>query len=402
MSRQVHHGSHDAERGFSLLEALIAIGIIVLVALCGLLACSSLAHTAITATDEQRSTAAIDTQATLLRNDAATAFAVYLPAAGDAAVQATEIDFFAKDDAGRALRWRYRYDPRAHTLQRSDYDATGSSGVRDVRTGVIDPAAVYPPLGGITHFTATALAADTLGDSQRNPYSGIAALFSTVPQARSVRYDAPGAGLPAAIGGNGIVQIVLGNDTATRVIHLVAGSMAAGFTITGVPVWHAIVYRVDQSHRFLLGAASKSHVFINARVDVSYDGWNTRLRWCEFNLLGAPDGLDGDDVHADYTPAEPVEHAENILAACRARRPVPPAATETENPPDADALAPPLPGQTAPPCWVHPGPGGRCWPAAAPADWAPPSPAPLESPPPAWCAAHPRSPACRSTAHERP
>jgi hypothetical protein len=100
--------------------------------------------------------------------------------------------------------------------------------------------------------------------------------------------------------------------------------MPTGFTVTGMLVWHAIVYRVDQSHRFDFGVAGKSHVFINARVDVSYDGWATRQKWCDVNLLGNPDGLDPHDPHADYKPDEPVEQSDNIIAACRRSNPLPP------------------------------------------------------------------------------
>jgi hypothetical protein len=129
--------------------------------------------------------------------------------------------------------------------------------------------------------------------------------------------------------------------------------MPTGFTVTGALLWHAVVYRVDQSHRFMGGPAGKSHVFIRARVDVSYDRWASgAVRWCDFNLLGDPDGLDGHDPHADYKPDEPIEQAANILAACRARYPLPPARNSGGNPADADADAGSrsalLPGQIPP------------------------------------------------------
>ena len=160
----------------------------------------------------------------------------------------------------------------------------------------------------------------------------------------------PASGAPAAVGGNGLVEVSIANEATARIVHLAAGSMPTGFTVTGVPLWHAVVYRVDQTHRFLFGAAGKSHVFINARVDVSYDGWNTRIAWCDFNLLGNPDGLDAHDPHADYRPNEAIESAPTILAACRLRRPQPPAQGSAGYPPDADTVQPPLPGNGTPHC----------------------------------------------------
>jgi hypothetical protein len=267
--------------------------------------------------------------------------------------------------------------------------------VRDVKTGSIDSAAAYPPLEHVTRFVAAAIAADRLGDPAVNDYHALGGLFTRTPRALPVPYADPALDAPAAVGGNGVVQVALANATTARIVHLAAGAMPTGFTVTGAPLWHAVVYRVDQSHRFALGVAGKSHVFINARVDVTYDRWATKpILWCDFNLLGDPNGLDGHDPHADYKPDEPLERAPNILAACRRRHPLPPDRDSPGNPPDADAVHSPLPGQTAPPCWTQPGPGGRCWPATAPPDWAPPSPFPAERPPISWCTSHALSPAC--------
>lgn len=256
-----------------------------------------------------------------------------------------ELDFYSKADDGRPILWRYFYAAAAQTLQRWDFDPTGARGVRDAKTGVIDAAATYPPLNGITHFRATAISADRLGDPAYNIYSGIGALFTRPPRALPVRYAAVPGG-SAAVGGNGVMQVSLTSQAAARVLDLAAGSMPTGFTISGAPVWHAIVYRVDQSHRFLLGTAGKSHVFINARVDVSYDHWASKIAWCDFNLLGNPDGLDPHDPHADYKPNEPLERSENILAACRQRHPLPPARNSADNPADPDTVRPPLRRQT--------------------------------------------------------
>jgi hypothetical protein len=369
------------------LEALIATALVVLIGFVGLAACQTVAGVLAASNTARFGANAVEREAEQLQADAATAFAVFVPSGG----VRPEVDFYAKADDGSALFWRYVYDPAARTLQRWDYDANGTVGVRDVVTGAIDTGAAYPALMRLTSFRAAALSVDALGDPGINRYSGIAALFEHAPRPYAVHYTAAGSGSLGAVGGNGVVAVELADATTSRVIHLAPGSMPAGFTVTGALVWHAIVYRVDQSHRFLLGAAGKSHVFINAHVDVSYDRWATRIPWCDFNLLGNPGGLDAHDPHADYTPNQAFEQANTILAACRQRHLTPPQIGTAGNATDPDAIHAPLPGQTAPPCWTNPGPDGRCWPTDAPSDWVPPSPLPSETPPAAWCATHGRS-----------
>jgi Tfp pilus assembly protein PilV len=331
------------DRGFTILEALIATALVTLVAFTGLAACKMIARVTLSSGAASSAADAVDEQIAALHNDAATAFAVFVPAADRLghANHGQEIDFFSKADDGRPIRWCYAYDAQTQTLQRWDYDAGGPYGVRNETTGVVDSSVAYPPLKHVARFAATALPADQLGDPDHNTYFGVAGFFAHTPQALPVRYAAPNA--PDALGGNGVVQIELANATNARTVHLAAGSMPTGFTVTGVPLWHAIVYRVDQTHRFLIGAAGKSHVFINAHVDVSYDGWATKIPWCDFNLLGAPGGLDPHDPHADYKPNEPVEGAQSILAGCRKRQPLPPPPGSAGFPGDGDTGRAPAP-----------------------------------------------------------
>ncbi len=393
----------SAEHGFSIIEVLIAGAIIAVMGLIGLTTCKAVAGITQTIYTAGHDAAAVDAQITQLRNDAASAFAVFVPAADMQGAPnggpsgAHEIDYYAKGDAGQDLLWRYFFDAAQHTLARFDYDSAGTSGVRDPATGRIDPAAQYPPLHGITAFSARAVPANELLASDEDRYAGLAALLSRTPQAYAVRYDRPDFDIPAA-GGNGVVIVTLANAAAARMVHLAVGALPSGFTITAFPVWHAVVYRVDQTHRYNGGFFGKSSVFINARIDVSYDNWKTRVPWCEFNVLGNPHGLDGKtDPHRDYTPDEPVEQAATLLQHCRAVNPTPPP-PGPGNPPDASVTSQLQPVSTPLPCWVNPGPAGRCWPADAPPDWTPPSPLPLDTPPPQWCSTHARSLACPAAA----
>jgi hypothetical protein len=332
----------DGAAGFTVIEVLVAIALGVLVAFAGLAACSTVAAILRASSLAAGGADAIESAAAGLRSDAASAFAVFVPPrdAAGAPNAGRELDFYARAADGTPLFWRYVYDPQARSLQRTDYDAAGNAGVRDPATGVIDPRAAYPPLTGVTRFAAVAIDADALGDPAQNGYAGIGRLFAHPPHAYGVHFAGAG---PDALGGNRIVAITLAGSAAARTIHLAAGVMPSGFTVGGAPLWHAVVYRVDQSHRFLLGPAGKSHVFIDARVDVSYDGWKTRTRWCQFNLLGNPDGLDPHDPHADYKPDEPIEQTDAILAACRRLYPQPPAPSAPDNPPDPGAVHAPLP-----------------------------------------------------------
>jgi len=394
----------SGERGLTLIEVVIASAIITLMALIGIAACKALAGVTATLYTAGHDSAAIDAQAARFRDDAATAFAVFVPASdingapNPSPEGAHEVDYYAKTDSGAEYLWCYFYDAARHTLQRFDYDSHGTRGVRDGRTGAIDAAASYPPMFAVRAFSAQTVSADELGDPAHNPYGGFAALLAHPALPRSVSYDHPGLDIPAAAGGNAIVQVSLANATTARVVHLMPGSLPSGFTVIGLPRWHAIVFRVDQTHRFWFGPAGKSHVFINARVEVSYDNWKTHPRWCEFNLLGNPYGLDGHDPNANPQPKAPFEQAESLLNRCRARNPTPPPPGSSGNAPEPDVVTPQTPGPTPtpPPCWTDPRPPqGRCWPPDAPVDWPPPAPLPADPPPPWWCQTHAQSPACR-------
>jgi hypothetical protein len=210
-----------------------------------------------------------------------------------------------------------------------------------VATGRIDPTATYPALTGIVAFSAATLSADALGDPARNAYSGVGGLFDHPPHAYAIPSGGSEVAGSVARGGNAIVTVSVANAGAGRIVHLAPAVLPSGFTVTGMPRWHAILYRVDQTHRFGTGLAGKSHVFINARIDVSYDGWKTRAVWCDFNLLGNPDGLDPHDPHADYRPDEAFEQAPALLADCRRLHPTPPPRASLGNAPEPGTVAPP-------------------------------------------------------------
>ncbi len=391
------------ERGFSLIEVMIAAAVFVVMMGTAVAAIVMTGNVMRSAATTQRGTGAIDRQVAELRAEAATASAVFVPPAdlhGEPNADGHEVDFYSKGQANRDVFWRYVFDAASATLRRYDYDpqVNAIGGVRDPRSGAIDAAASYPEIPDISAFSARVLEAGALADPAQNRY---AAAFSRVPSGEPVSLNDPANGrdVPGLVGGNRIVAISLANSKAARTIHIAAGTMPTGFYVGGNIKYHTVLYRIDQSHRFWFGAAGKSHVWIRGRASITYDDWASGPRvWCDYAIYGGDggDGLDPNDPHADYHTLRYDINAQPqaILDYCEQHATLPGriAAYAVPNP----YRTPLSIVDTPPPCWANPGTGERCWPVEAPIDWAP-SPRPADTPPPQWCAAHPRSAACGAT-----
>ena len=104
-----------------------------------------------------------------MRNDAATAFAVFVPAYdvfgapnGSGGSDAHEFDYYAKAEDGTEAWWAYVYDAKAGSVRRWDYqpNAAGTGarvmGAIDRVLGTIDPSASYPPITGVKTFSVRA------------------------------------------------------------------------------------------------------------------------------------------------------------------------------------------------------------------------------------------------------
>jgi YD repeat-containing protein len=391
----------NAQRGFTLLDVSLAIvlavalGLATLGVLRGMFAMSAAAATT------SGGSLTLEQTSDEMRSDADTAFAVFVPArdvmgrpnAGVAG--AHEIDFFTRTDSGAIASWAYYFDAGAHTLRRFDYDASGHVGEATRADGTIDVTARYPALTGVTEFRATTLQANDLVRSANVYAAAIApALVGATPKPLPVGFTAPGDTRDDRFGGNVTVQVAIATERGSQTLHLSTAALPSGFTVRAYPQIRAIVYRVDQTHRFWFGLAGKSHVFVRARLDISYDGWRTQppQTWCDFNLYGYPDGLTGgpaEDYHPEWFTESTagivydVTHGETPGATCPAAPPLPTSAV-------AVAGATPVPVvDTPPPCFAS----GSCWPPDAPPDWSP-SPAPIATPPIAWCATHPVSRLC--------
>lgn len=351
-----------------------------------------------------RGTLALEQQIDVLRSDAATSFAVFVPdrdVHGNANLAANgtghEIDFYSKNDAGLPVFWAYDWDAKAQTLQRYDYDTAGNVGQVDRTTGAIDQGRNYPVIPGVTSFAAQTLEATDLVGAKSAYASVIAPLFAgAAPRALPVGYDDGAAARADLYGGNTTVQVRISTLHGSRTIHLASAALPSGFTIHQYPEIRAIVYRHDTTDRSWLGLVQKSHVFIQARLLISYSHFTESqpIIWCDYNLYGYPHGLEAPfGADADYQPTwfpettagivYHVIHGRTLGSTCSK---TPPA---TSLPPSQIFSPPPDTQATQPPCFL----AGQCWPLGAPPDFSP-SPAPAATPPAWWCTTHASSTLC--------
>jgi type II secretory pathway component PulJ len=392
----------NRERGFTVIEVLIALTLTIALGFVTLGIVRALLVAGAANATAEGGALTLDAQADAMRGDAATAFAVFVPATdvmrqpNGGGATPHEIDFYTKTDTGAPTYWAYYYDAVAQTLERFDYDAAGHIGEADRATGAIDTAARYPIVPGVTQFDVTSLEANDLIGAKNAYASAVAPLFaSATPKPLPVGFDDGGPARTDLYGGNTTVAVTIATMRASRTVHLGTAALPSGFTIHAYPQIRAIVYRVDQTHRFWFGLAGKSHVFVNARLDISYDRWATQppRNWCDFNLYGYPSGLTGgaaENYHPEWFTESTagivydVTHGQTPGAVC----PTAPPANASVGASSAFTPPPDI-ADTPPPCFY----AGTCWPANAPPDWSP-SPAPAGTPPPAWCATHEASTLC--------
>jgi prepilin-type N-terminal cleavage/methylation domain-containing protein len=369
------------ERGFTLIEILIAAAICLAIAVTSIGVIASLLRAARQSPSNAAGTMSFEQQIDALRSDAATSFAVFVPERdvhgnlnGGSGHFGHEVDFYSKTDTGMPIFWAYDWDAQAKTLQRYDFDVVGHVGEADRQTGAIAQADHYPPTSGITSFSAQTLeATDLVGP--KNAYGSVIAplLTGTVPRALPVGYDVGPVTRTDLYGGNTTVQIELSTSHETRTVHLATGALPSGFTIREEPEIRAIVYRHDTTDRSWLGLVQKSHVFIQARLLVSYSHFSEAhpIVWCDYNIYGYPGGLEAPfQADADYQPTwfeettagivYHVIHGKTNGSTCSTSPPSAGAANESSQfftpPPDTQ--------ETPPPCFV----GGACRPANASAD----------------------------------
>ena len=149
------------------------------------------------------------------QHEAASAWAIFTPAQdvlgglNCSAGSCREVDFFARDTAGGAHFWAWRFDAAAHQLQRYTYGYPAASGAT--------PSASGPPLAGITAFGAHRLPASELL---------VPALRGYVPKDVTVNF-----GFPSVDGGNALTVIDVANDAERIVREYLPATTPSGFDV---------------------------------------------------------------------------------------------------------------------------------------------------------------------------
>jgi type II secretory pathway pseudopilin PulG len=412
------------QRGFSLIETLLAMSIAIAVAFATLGVVHAFARALAMRSTAQGGTLALEAQLDRMRSDAAGAYAVFVPAldlfgkpnAPMHGMPGHEVDFYTRTGDGSDAFWAYFYDAPSATLRRYDYDLSAKSGlpadvgVADRTTGAIDTSARYAAVEGVRSFEATSVFASELA-AQATAYgrllNGLVSAAGISPSAEPVGF-VPASGVPRddLYGGNTSVQVAVTTDRGARAIHLASGMLPSGFTVHAAPSIRALTYRIDSIHRSWFGLAQKTWAHIFEQLQYNYhpnDPASPWRVWCDYEVYGAngPGISLGDRDHSeDY---QPYRWSEATVGAYYTTTHggyanLEPASVCSEKIPGPDASPFPVPSETSPdvidtppPCFTSSDP---CWPGNAPPDWTPPSPWPAATPPPAWCATHEQSRLC--------
>ena len=393
-----------AERGFSVLELLVAIGLLAVVGFATLGALQFFARALDARVSGSAGTVSLEQLLGRMRAEAATSYAVFVPdrdvfgrpnapappaPAPSGAAAPHEVDFYTRTDAGVEAWWAYDFDAARGTLQRYDFDPRSHvAGIADRTTGRIDPRATYAPVTGVRGFEARRLEANELA-SPASAYgpavAGLLPAASRTPAPDPVGF-VPQSGAPRddLYGGNASVELRVTTERGARTLHLATAALPSGFTVHAAPAIRAFVYRIDVVHRFWFGLAQITHAQIFEQLQYSFDATSAHPAWkvwCDYELYGhGIAGLRLGDPRAAYDPHSFAESTAGIYYTathdgfvgldpthCNDRVPTP----QTSYAPLPAPTSPDI-VDTPPPCFYL----GRCWPERAPPDWAPPSPWP--------------------------
>jgi hypothetical protein len=411
-----HASRHEFERGFTVMETLLATALLLAIGLGTLGLIGGFARAIAARGSASGGAAQTENVLASMRSDAATAFAVFVPAHdihgaanGGTAVPPHEVDYYTKAQDGSEVWWAYEYSAAASTLRRWDYvpSATGGAATIGVmgRTGVLDTNASYPPMTGVKAFSAHTIEASdlTTGNNTFGPLiASLSAAAGVTPNAEPVGFvPKTGPTRTDLYGGNTTIEVSLQTAQASRTLHLATTTTPSGFTLHLSPSIRAIIYRKDYSHRFWFGFAQKTWSRIFEQLQYSYtpkvEPWTA---WCDYEVYGAgTDGLSLGDYHASYRPREWTESTAGVFYSVTQGNlsGLNPSGCGKKVPRKTDAAPTPAPEtqpgdivDTPPPCFAQ----GQCWPQNAPENWSPPSPWPAGTAPPEWCATHNESTLC--------
>jgi len=261
----------EAERGFTVIEVLIAALIFTTSTFGVFSAMRQLIDNAAHAASNQQNSAMIEQLASALESDSSTALAVYNPADDSCSgSSAADLTLAYKDAGGAVQSIAYQYDGTSVVTRNAGGSATSYSGV-----------SLSAYCVGATELVQKENLAPNLPDITVHDYP--------------VNLGAAG-----QTGGNRvmIVRLASTQTSVARELHLFAGAVPTGFTLIGAQ-WHAIVYRQDHTRRFLFGLGQVSWLQIWVEIEASYDNWQTSVRWCNWQngeVYGSSPKFNQDDI----------------------------------------------------------------------------------------------------------
>jgi prepilin-type N-terminal cleavage/methylation domain-containing protein len=207
------------QRGFTLLEVMVALGAMTALAFFLLSATGGVLRWNAMLAVRERAAAAIGGLSDRLEAEEDSAWAIFTPPT-DVLSQSNsdhhEVDFFTRDAQSRAYFWAYRYDAPAHALQRYLYASPGAQ-----------PLADGPPLTEITNFAAQTYSVTALQDSSTPVYSDLYKDATLRPA--TVRFGY--AGRPWIAGGNQITYVRIETFQSARILNLSTQTAPSGFTV---------------------------------------------------------------------------------------------------------------------------------------------------------------------------
>lgn len=203
------------ERGFTLIEGMIAVAVIVL-AIVGVVEIShTLTHSISANATQQHAAVEAGHLVDSLQADADSAIAVFIPMTDVKGVSNTdghEVDFYSRNGSGTSQFWAYNYQPGAS-------GATGTVQKYTYQWGQQASAtAVGSPIQGVTAFTALSGLASSIN-------SPMMAGYTPTSHAFTLNYS-------GVRTGNTLTKITFsvasGTQTETRAIKLIAGILPSG------------------------------------------------------------------------------------------------------------------------------------------------------------------------------
>jgi type II secretory pathway pseudopilin PulG len=206
-----------AQRGFTLLETVVALGVVTAAGLLLVPALAGAFHWNASLGQRRTAQTAIAALADRLEADADSAWAIFTPPLdvyGSPNSDGHELDFFLRDAQNRAHFWAYRYDKTDRQIQRLVYAAPSDT-----------PTADGAPLRG-ADFLARTYPVTALQDPQALIYSPL--YRDAALQAAQVRFDPD---RPWIAGGNQIAYVRLRSAQSARELQLSTQTAPSGFTI---------------------------------------------------------------------------------------------------------------------------------------------------------------------------